>query len=89
LKNTSVYWIGIVCLAAAAAALYGIFAAQGFALRGLAWVTLGLAAVTFAVAARKTPRSLGDVLYDVDHEPKAAPAYAPGSESSRKERGTP
>jgi hypothetical protein len=89
LKNTSVYWIGIACLAAAAASLYGIFAAQGFALRGLAWMTLGLAAVTFAVAARKSPRSLGDVLYDVDHEPKIAPAYSPAPESSRKERGTP
>ena len=89
MKNTSVYWTGIACLAAAAAAFYGIFAAQGFALRGLAWVTLGLAAVTLTVVARRSPRSLGDVLYDVDRERKLAPALSPGTTSNQKERGKP
>jgi hypothetical protein len=83
-KNSSTYWIGIVCLAAAAAALYGIFAGQGLALRGMAWVTLGLAAVTMAVVVRKSPRALTDVISDVDHEPKPVAVR-----SSSVGRGTP
>lgn len=89
MKNTSIYWIGLGCLVAAAAAFYGIFAGQGLALKGLAWVTLGLAGVTLAVVLRKSPRSMGDMLYDLEHEPKLAPVTAPVSLSNRKDEGTP
>ena len=76
-----------VSLLACVAALTAIFVPEGFALRGLAWVTLGLAAVTLSVAvvARRSPRSLGQVLDDVDHEPALVPARLPSRTSNRKE----
>jgi hypothetical protein len=86
-NNSSIYWIGAVCLAAAAC--YGILAAEGFALRGLAWVTLGLSAVTMVIGARKAPRSLGDVLDDVDHERAQPGVQSSDAASQRSERGTP
>lgn len=76
-------WMSVASLVVCLAAFTAIFASEGFALRGLAWVTLGLAAVTLSVAfvARKSPRSLGQVLDDVDHEP----ALVPSPSSNRKE----
>ena len=73
------YWMSIVSLVVALAAFTAIFVAEGFPLRGLAWVTLGLAAVTLSVAivARRSPRSLGQVLDDVDHEPALVPSRSP------------
>ena len=77
------YWMSVVSLVACLAAFTAIFVPEGFALRGLAWVVLVLAAVTLSVAvvARKSPRSLGQVLDDVDHEP----APVPSPSSNRKE----
>ena len=83
----SSYWIGLVSLVACVAAFSAILAPQGFALRGLAWVTLGLAAVMLSVAvvARRSPRSLGQVLHDVDQESALVPVRAPSPTSNRKE----
>jgi hypothetical protein len=87
----STYWIGLVSLVACVAAFSAILAPQGFALRGLAWVTLGLAAVMLSVAvvARRSPRALGQVVDDVDQEPALVPVRAPRPTSNRKNRGTP
>jgi hypothetical protein len=81
------YWMSIVSLVACVAAFTAIFVSEGFALKGLAWVTLGLAAVTLSVAAvvKRTPPSLGDVLDDVDHEPALVPVRVPSPISNRKE----
>ena len=81
------YWMSVVSLVACAAALTAIFVPEGFALRGLAWVTLGLTAVMLsaAVVAKRSPRSLGQVLDDVDHEPALVPARSPSPTSVRKE----
>ena len=83
----SSYWMSGVSLVACAAALTAIFVPEGFALRGLAWTTLGLAAVTLSVAAviKRSPRSLGQVLDDVDREPALVPAPLPSRTSNRKE----
>jgi hypothetical protein len=83
----SSYWMSAVSLVACGAAFYAILVPEGFALRGLAWVTLGLAAVTLSVAAvvKRAPRSLGQVLDDVDHEPALVPARLPSPISNRKE----
>lgn len=85
------YWMSVVSLVACVAAFTAIFVPEGFALRGLAWVTLGLAAVTLSVAvvAKRSPRSLGQVLDDVDHEPALVPALSPSPASHRKEQGKP
>jgi hypothetical protein len=85
------YWMSVVSLVACLAAFTAILAPQGFALRGLAWVTLGLAAVTLSVAVVvwRSPRSLGQVLDDVDQEPALVPVRVPSQTSHRKERGTP
>lgn len=85
------YWMSVVSLVACLAAFTAIFVPEGFALKGLAWATLGLAAVTLSVAAvvKRTPRSLGQVLDDVDHEPMLVPVRATSPQSNRKEQGKP
>jgi len=85
------HWMSVVSLIACVAAFSAIFVPEGFALRGLAWVTLGLAAVTLSVAlvVKRSPRSLGQILDDVDHEPALVPARVPSRTSHRKEQGTP
>jgi hypothetical protein len=87
----SSYGMSVVSLIACVAAFTAILVPHGFALRGLAWVTLGLAAVTLSVAAVvwRSPRSLGRVLDDVDREPALVPARVPSPTFNRKERGTP
>ena len=81
------YWMSVVSLVVCFAAFTSIFVSEGFALRGLAWVTLGLAAVTLSVAVvvKRSPRSLGQVLDDVDHEPTLVPVRVAKSTSNRKE----
>lgn len=85
------YWMSVVSLVACVAAFTAIFVPEGFALRGLAWVVLGLAAVALSVAVvvRRSPRSLGQILDDVDREPALVPALSPRPTPHRKERGTP
>jgi hypothetical protein len=85
------YWMSAVSLVACVAAFVAIFVPEGFALRGLAWATLAVAAVTLSVAVvfKRSPRSLGQVLDDVDREPARVPALSPSRTSHRKEQGTP
>jgi hypothetical protein len=84
----STYWIRGVSLIMSVAVFYAILAPQGFALRGLAWVTLALAVVALSVAfvARRSTRSIGQVLRDVDGEPQLTPARSPAPIQSKGTR---
>ena len=81
--------ISVVSLLVALAAAYAILAPQDFALKGFAWGTMALAAIALSVAfvVRRSPRSIGQVLDDVDHEAGTLPVRAPALASRRK--GTP
>lgn len=81
--------VSVLSLCVALTAVYAILAPQDFGLRGLAWVTLALAAIALSIAAvvRRAPRSMVQVLDDVDHEEKPGSVPAPALSSRRK--GTP
>lgn len=78
--------VSVVSLCVAVAAVYAILAPQEFGLTGLAWVTLALAAIALSIAAvvRRAPRSLVEVLDDVDHEESPGSVRAPAVSSRRK-----
>ena len=69
-------WVSIAAMVASVATVCVIVAPPNFALKGLAWVALAFAASALAVliAMRRQPRSLGQVLEDVDAEPQPAVA---------------
>jgi hypothetical protein len=69
-------WVSVAAIVASMAAVCVIVLPPSFALKGLAWVTLALAAgaVVALVAMRGQPRSMGQVLEDVDAEPQPAMA---------------
>jgi hypothetical protein len=75
MKHTN-FWVSVSAMAACVATVCVIVVPPDFALKGLAWVTLGLAAGALAVmvALRRSPRSMGQVLEDVDAEPQPAMA---------------
>jgi hypothetical protein len=64
------FWISILAMTASLATVCVIVMPPRFALKGLAWVALALAAAGLSVAlvVRRSPRSLGDVLQGVDAE---------------------
>lgn len=80
--------VSVVSLCVALAAVYAILAPQDFGLRGLAWVTLALAAIALSIAAvvRRAPRSMVQVLDDVDQE---NPGSVPAPALSSRRKGTP
>lgn len=69
-------WIGVAAMVASVAAVCVIVVPPSFALKGLAWVTLALAAGALAVmvASRRASPSMGQILEDVDAEPQPAMA---------------
>ena len=79
--------VSVVSLCMAVAAAYAILAPQDFGLRGLAWVTLALAAIALSIAAvvRRAPRSMVQVLDDVDHEENPRAVRASALPSRRKD----
>ena len=70
------FWVSILAMAASLATVCVIVMPPNFALKGLAWVTLALAAAGLSVAlvVRRSPRSMEQVLQDVDAEPLPAVA---------------
>jgi hypothetical protein len=75
MKHTN-FWVSVSAMVACLAAVCVIVVPPDFALKGLAWVTFALAAGALAVmvAFRRSPRSMGQVLEDVDAEPQPAVA---------------
>jgi hypothetical protein len=75
MKNANL-WVSVSAMAASVAAVCVIVVPPNFALKGLAWVTLALAAGALATlfALRRQPQSMGQVLEDVDAEPQPAVA---------------
>jgi hypothetical protein len=70
------FWVSVAAMVASLAAVCVIVVPPDFALKGLAWVTFALAAGALAVLVvqRRQPRSMGQVLEDVDSEPQPAMA---------------
>lgn len=83
----STYWLGVVALIAAVAAVCVVLGPQNFALRGFAWGTLGLSALALSIGlvAGRSGHSIGEMLQGVDHESKPVPVVAPPPTSHRKE----
>ncbi len=75
MKHTN-FWVSVSAMVACLATVCVILVPPSFALKGLAWVTLALAvgALAVLVASRRSPRSMGQVLQDVDAEPLPAVA---------------
>ena len=81
-------WVSVAAIVASMAAVCVIVLPPSFALKGLAWATLALAAGALAVmlAFRRTPRSMGQVLDDVDAEPQPAMARSGRTNAAPKGR---
>jgi hypothetical protein len=71
------FWVSVSAMVASLAAVCVIVVPPDFALKGLAWVTLALAAAALSIALvvrRSSSRSAWDVIQDVEGEPQPAVA---------------
>lgn len=87
MKHTNL-WVSVSAMVACLATVCVIVMPPNFALKGLAWVTLALAVGALAVmaASRRAPRSMGQVLEDVDAEPQTAGARTGPTNAAPKGR---
>jgi len=85
------FWVSILAMAASLATVCVIVMPPNFALKGLAWLTLALAVagLSVALAVRRSPRSMAQVLQNVDAGPLPAVARTGRPNLASKGRETP